>query len=140
TPYRSLEFGLNAYIRQAIPSRLSWRGAFEPVPVMDDARDGFDRIFGGGVEDPRRLAEITAQRQTVLDAVMDDYRRLNARLGAEDRRRLDAHLTAIRDVEARISATDTTSACDLPARPDSGLSYPDAGRAMLDMMVMAMAC
>lgn len=138
--YRSLEFGLNAYIRQAIPSRLSWRAQFEPVPVMDDAREGFDRIFGSGVEDPRRLAEIVAQRQTVLDAVMDDYRRLNGQLGAEDRRRLDAHLTAIREVEGRISATDTTSACEPPATPGTDLSYPEAGRAMLDMMVMSMAC
>jgi hypothetical protein len=138
--YRSLEFGLNAFIRQAIPSRLSWRAPFEPVPPMDDPATAFDRIFGGGVSDPRRLAELQAQRTTVLDAVMDDYHRLNVRLGADDRRRLDAHLTAIRDVEGRISAIDTTTACEEPARPAEGGAYPAKGVAHMELMAMAMAC
>ena len=139
SPYRSLEFGLNASIRQAIPSRMSWRAPFEPVPVMEEPAAAFERVFGSGVEDPARLAEIQAQRQTVLDAVMDDYSRLNARLGAEDRRRLDAHLTAIRDVEARISAMAPDSACEVPELGPTG-TFPEKGRAMMDMMVMAMAC
>ena len=137
--YRSLEFGLNAFIRQAIPSRLCWRAPFEPVPPMDDPAVAFDRIFGSGVTDPMRLAELKAQRETVLDAVMDDYHRLNSRLGADDRRRLDAHLTAIRDVETRIAAADTMTACEIPGRPGDG-GYPEKGRAHLDLMVMSMAC
>jgi hypothetical protein len=137
--FQSLVFGRNCDIRQAIPTRISWSDVFEPVHPMQDPAAAFDRIFGGGVEDPARLEEIQAQRRSVLNAVMDDYRRLNARLGADDRRRLDQHLTAISDVEREIASIDVTTACEIPDRPTVS-SYPDAVAAHMRLAVMAMSC
>ena len=40
-----------------------------------------------------------ALRRSVLDAVMADVEKINARVGTADRIRLDQHLTGIRELE-----------------------------------------
>jgi hypothetical protein len=49
----------------------------------------------------RRLA----QRKSVLDAVAQDLTALQGRLGVSERGKVDAHLTAVREFEKRLSAT-----------------------------------
>ncbi|MFK5284018.1 DUF1552 domain-containing protein, partial [Lacticaseibacillus paracasei] len=65
--------------------------------------------------------------------------RLSCRLGASDRERLDAHLTAVRDVESRLSL-GARLACTVPATPRGDLDYPETGRAQMDLLANALAC
>lgn len=139
TRFRSLEFGVNSGIRQQIPSFMSWGGPFEPLPRMNEPGPAFDRIFGDGVTDPARLEQLKLQRRSVLDAVLGEYHRLDGMLGPDDRRRLDAHMTAIREVETRIEALDAATQCVLPMR-EAPSAFDQVGRVHMDMMVMAMAC
>ena len=99
---------LNAGFDGLIPAILlsMFVGGFTGLiagPVTGLAVGLFTRLFGGGVAtNPRTRARLNA-----LDAVRDDARRLQQRLGAADRARLDAHLTAIREVR-RILIERTT--------------------------------
>ena len=63
--------------------------------------------FGGAVDDAPRLK--------VLDAVRADIERLDKRLGARDKQRLEAHLVAIEELERKIEAV--TPQCALPEIP-----------------------
>ena len=68
---------------------------------------------------------------------------LNARLAGGDRQRLDAHLSAIRDLEQRLSAPVPT--CAPPGRPGAvDLTQDDneqtIGRLHMDLMAAALAC
>lgn len=137
--FRSLEFGYDTGIQQPIPSRMSWRGEFDPVPSMDDPGAAFDRVFAEGVQDPQRLVDLRDQRVTVLDAVLGDYRRLRRVLGPEDQRRVDQHLTALREIEQRVQAQDTSGACDVPERRTAS-DATEHGQIQSDLMTMAMAC
>lgn len=127
-----------------------------PVPPRTVPRAIFDSLFKdlGGAGDAERL-----RSKSVLDAVLEEYRLLQGKLGGLDRQKVDAHLSAIRTLEQTIAAG--TAACTVPdfgneldlpsaAGSDKGgdgfvdsakdMAIPRTGRLMIDMMVMAMAC
>jgi uncharacterized protein DUF1552 len=124
---------------------VSHRGPDSPLAPEVSPANLFTRLFGGGLAtDPRTRARLSA-----LDAVRDDARRLQQRLGAADRARLDAHLTAISEVRREILATapPATGACVVPPAPaetnaDVNGNEPlqAVSRAMSDLLALAWAC
>ena len=114
-----------------------------PFPRWKTQGDAFDRIFGEAVTttDTSALLRSREQQLSVVDAVIDDYRRLSVRLGPEDRERIDRHLSALREVETAIEGLDVTTSCEVPTREDASTGdIPAAGAIHLEMMVRAMAC
>lgn len=129
-------------------AQMSHRGPDSPMPQQTNPAQVFNTLFASFTPkdptDPRdRL------RASVLDAVQDDARTLQARLGTSDRQRLDAHLTAVSELRARILALPPvyTSSCVKPAQPtqtntDLGGVEPfeAVNQAMSDLLAMAFAC
>lgn len=148
TAFRSLEFGVQANldINRQITSRMCYRGPFEVLPPENDPRAAFDSIFLQLGTDPVELAKLKARRASVLDRVKGDFDRLNAKLGGNDRQKLDAHLQAIREVEQSLEAAGGPLAgCELPdepgdVNPGSNDQYPTIGRLQMDLMAMALTC
>lgn len=136
--FGSLVFGVQCDVDMAIPSRISWKGPFEPVRPMQEPATAFDRIFGTATGDVASRETERSQRLFVVDAVLEDYQRLHARVGAEDRLRLEAHLESLYEVERTIERLDL-GACALPERVHS-TDLETIGTANLDMMVAALAC
>jgi hypothetical protein len=138
-PYKSLEFGVKAEgISQALPSRISYSGPGEPVIPMNDAGNAFDRIFAplaGGVEaaDARKR-----RRELVLSSVTGDLGRLRNQLGADDRRRIDAHLASIEGVQRQLTEL-SGAVCD-PIDRGNSTEYQMLGRLQMDMLVQSLKC
>ena len=147
TAFRSIEFGVRALLDPArqVTSRMCYRGPFEVLPPENDPSAAFDAFFGNLDGDPAEIAALKARRQSVLDFVKDDFEALNAKLGGNDRLKLEAHLDAIRAVETSLNAEGGPLAgCD-PMAPMAGDplandNYPAVGQAQMDLMVMALAC
>jgi hypothetical protein len=146
TKFRSLEFGVQVR-SSSIWSRMSYTGPDQPVPHREDPNQNFTDLFSDLGTDPFELAVIKRRRKSVLDAVMKDYEAFNRRLGADDKARLDKHLTAIRELEKRLDATGSFGeACEVPTVELPGDAYqqnenfPITGKAQMDMLVMALAC
>jgi hypothetical protein len=81
------------------PNQLMW-----PEGRSDVA---FNNILGGAVVgpvDPAILARQQAQNKSVLDFALSDMTRLRAQLPASQYPKLDAHMQAMRELEARITA------------------------------------
>jgi len=81
------------------------------------------------------------RRQSVLDYVLEDARDLHARLGGNDRRKLDEYLSSVREVERRIQFAEGETRVPLPKgfeRP-RGVpeEYENHVRLMYDLMVLA---
>lgn len=140
TRFPSLELGVGVQIG-TVYARMSYASGGRPVAPEDDPLAVFNRLFG------QASPELRARRKSVLDTVSEDYAALDARLGAEDRRRLDAHLTAVREIELTHTSPGFSPAgtCQLPAidRPGDiygNASYPAVGKAQMDLLVMALAC
>ena len=126
----------------AYTNTVSWRTPTTPVPVEDNPRRIFERLFGDGdsTDPAARLARLREQR-TILDFVREDLARLSSGLGQGDLRKLDEYLTAVRDVERRIDHAERQSAeMKMPVmeRP-SGVpdNFDEHSKLMIDLQVLA---
>jgi uncharacterized protein DUF1552 len=114
----------------------------------------FDRMFKGLVpphapasmgSDPTRDLEVS-----VLDAVRQDAQELQARLGRDDRARLDFHLTSIGALEEQLrgqgqAGVGADLSCAIPTVGPTGGGSSDGldaklARVQSDLLVMALAC
>ena len=127
---------------------ISHRGPDSPLPQEFNPAALFSRLFATfTAQDPTDPRD--RLRASVLDAVKEDTRRLQAKLGAPDRARLDAHLESINEVRSRILALPPalTSSCVLPDPPTednhdiSGIEQLESvSRVMSDLLALAWAC
>jgi hypothetical protein len=106
---KSIHCGVHAVNYAAINAgRLSFSATApaQQVPCELDLYALYERVFGpmGGDQDAQRAQKRLAQRKSVLDAVAGDLTALERRLGPNEREKVDIHLTALRDFEARLSA------------------------------------
>ncbi|MCE2828112.1 MAG: DUF1552 domain-containing protein [Verrucomicrobium sp.] len=120
---------------------VSWRTASTPMPPEVDPKLAFDRLFAGGDDD--EAAEAKARRQarraSVLDFVLEDARRLHGQLGRNDQQKLDEYMSAVRDVERRITMADKVGV-ELPdhTRPQGVPSkFEDHVKLMFDILTLA---
>ena len=121
---------------------ISWQSATTPLTPENNPRLVFERLFGSGAHGERAAnaqSRIMARR-SVLDFVMDDARRMQGRLGTNDREKLDQYLTGIRDVEVRIQKAEQFGPNVDPDQPTpAGVpqSHADYVDLMYDMMLIA---
>jgi hypothetical protein len=119
---------------------LSWRNATTPLPTEVNPKAVFDRLFGDGQTDPETVAR-NEIRVSVLDAVLEDARSLNRRLGGNDQRKLEQYLTGIREVEQRITHATQLAPVDVPSDFSRPTGVPtdltEHMRLMYDLMVLA---
>ena len=151
TRFPSLELGVDPSAQSgncdsgyscAYSSNLSWRTPTQPAAKEINPRAVFERLFGDGdadaMTDRRRR-----YKRSLLDFVSEDARRLQGRLGATDRRKVDEYLTAVREIERRLAMAEQkrleeTERPDAVAKPDGiPKDNQDHIRLMLDMLVLA---
>jgi hypothetical protein len=145
TKFKSLEFGVKVE-GSTVWDRMSYTGSNQPNPPESNPFAMFTRAFGDLGADPLGLAKLAAQRKSVLDAVASDYQSLSARVGADDKQKLDAHLAAIRDIEMRLMSGGQLGAACVKPMPGAMFdymataNYEQAGHLQMDLLVMALAC
>ena len=107
TPLPSLELGVvpvstgvdsNVGYTRIYGSHIAWKGPKSPLAKEIHPYFVFTRLFQAG----RKRPGAEREDRLLLDRVLGDARRLERRLGAGDRRRLDEYLQAVRSVEERL--------------------------------------
>lgn len=147
TRLRSLELGVQTSAWGAgAQTRMAYAAPSVFASPDDDPRSVFSRVFGGGSGTPSGADLAAKRRKSVLDAVQADLRDLRARVGAEERLKLDQHLSSIRELEKTLgldgggttSCTGGTppAAIDHQANPN----MPTVGKSQMDLLVAALAC
>jgi hypothetical protein len=135
---------------------ISYPSAGNSATPEDSPMKAFERLFGksnpsgggsgGGMPDELAVS--------VLDANLKDLQELTGKLGSVEKKKLDLHLEALREVERRVKGIPgmtppPKATCSDPRIDTSGLSeavlydpanFPKILRAQLDLMVQAMAC
>ena len=119
---------------------LAWKNATTPLPTEVNPRAVFDRLFSDQPNDPETKAR-NELRASVLDAVLEDAKDLNRKLGGNDRQKLDQYLTGVREVEQRITRSEKLSPVVLPDDTERPEGVPadltEHIRLMCDLMVLA---
>ncbi len=122
---------------------ISWGSPTSPLPMIRDPRVVFDQMFG--VMGAGSGAERRERRQedlSILDFVRASAKRLERRLGAQDRVRLTDYLDNVREIERRIQAVekrnDSGEPRELPTAP-KGIpdSFAEHVKLMFDLQMLA---
>lgn len=151
TRFKSLECGVQVDPIENTFCSLSYTGSLQPIRAQNSPAQIFARAFSG-LTPPSNASQSAALEQarldgkSVIDFVVRDLGSLRPKLGAEEQRKVDAHLEAIRGVEKSLTTSAAAGAsCQLPAKPGA-LDYnandniPAVGRLQMDLLVMALAC
>jgi len=125
-----------------------YAGKGQPISISGVPKDVYGRLLPNGPQnqDPAQLAKILAQQQSVLDHVQADFTKLQSKAGALDKQRLDAHATAIRDLERRLALAPASCVEPDPSIVDPAVNQNTAAsfNATLDVMLrlaqVALAC
>jgi hypothetical protein len=141
TRFSSLELAIEG-------NSLAWSRDGIQLPSERNTQTIFNNLFGVEKDGKDVVRRRLARRGSILDLVADDAKRVNHKLGNEDRNKLDEYLTAVRQVEERTERAN--SWLDIPkpevsaeeaARLTRKLSMAEAGeyyRLFYDLMVLAL--
>jgi hypothetical protein len=125
----------------AYANTIAWRSPTTPLPMENDPRAVFDRLFGAtdSTDAGARRARAIKER-SILDSVSDRVRELQGNLGQRDHAKIAEYLDAVRDVERRIQKAEQQSARELPSveRP-AGVppTFEEHARLMFDLLLLA---
>jgi hypothetical protein len=125
----------------AYTNTISWKNPTTPLPMENDPRAIFERMFGdGGTTDAAtRLARMKTD-QSILDSITQKASSLSAALGQSDRGKISQYLDAIRDIERRIQKAEEQSARSIPVVDQpAGVpgTYEEHAKLLFDMQVLA---
>lgn len=123
-------------------ARLSWRAAGDPVVPATDPYKVFMQVFGGasampsgGMPDPA-VTRARDMKKSILDNVIADLNRFSARVGTEDKAKIESHLESIRALETELDRQAVTPTGKIPALPPGvNTSSTDAFEATTKMMI-----
>lgn len=120
---------------------ISWKNPSTPLPMENNPRVVFERLFGD--RDSTDRGEVVARIQeerSVLDFVSEGASRLMKDVGPTDRAKLTQYLDAVRDVERRIQLAEEQASRELPIvqRPVSVPgTFTEHIKLLIDLQVLA---
>lgn len=145
TPVRSIQAGVSK--RTSIMDSgttmhsLSHRSTNEALFPVFNPKQVFQTLFGEFVPKP----DDSSLRLSVLAAVREDIKKLQGKLGAGDKQRLEAHLDGVAQLEEKLQTVPPT--CMIPMQPteenvDVNGDEPitNVNKVMSDLLVYAFKC
>ncbi len=141
TPYRSLELGVRSGISHP-GSRMIYSGPRQPLPPEGNPAALLGRLFGGGGP---AFAALRQTRKSTIDVVKADLESYRASAGVDDREKLDAHLSAVRGIEARLEQKNVAcrrapQVAKTDLDPNALENTPAVLDLQQDLVVAALAC
>ncbi len=120
---------------------LSWRTPTTPIPMENNPRRVFERLFGDvGSTDPAERRALLRRNNSILDSLTEATGDLLKGLGLNDRNKISEYLDSIRDIERRIQIAEQQSSRELPSleRP-AGVpaTFQEHAKLMYDLQVLA---
>jgi hypothetical protein len=141
--YGRMEGGCDPGFACIYSNNIAWHNETTPAIKEVNPRVVFDRLFAGRKQSDHG-AETEDQREmynrSILDYTRQSLSKLNDKLGASDRHRLDEYVTSIREIERRLDAPPSDikplpAGVVRPTRiPDT---YKEHFRVMADLLILA---
>lgn len=138
TAYQSLTFSAtnDTEITQGF---LSFKDGGQTGDVLRSPQQIFDTLFKDFSDPNQDMAAIRARKQSVLDYIKEDAKRLQLNLGSADKARVQQHLEAVFEVEKQIQG-GLGAGCMLPEAPGGAGDMHARFKQMMDLGVIALAC
>ncbi|MFM8471284.1 MAG: DUF1552 domain-containing protein [Limisphaerales bacterium] len=121
---------------------LAWDARGKPVAGLENPVAAFHRLFSNDSTPLTERQAMLAQKRSVLDAVLEDARRVQRGLTKTDTDKLDEYFQSIRDIEVRLGKDEQW--LNVPkskppvAEPKPGLAGREEIKVMYDLIVAAL--
>jgi hypothetical protein len=125
----------------AYTNTIAWSTPTTPLPIENDPRAVFERLFGttGSTDRAARMARIQRDR-SILDFVGGEIGSLEKVIGPKDRVKIEEYFDSVRDIERRIQMAEQQNTRELPV-VDQPVGVPsDYGqhaKLMMDLLALA---
>jgi Protein of unknown function (DUF1552) len=125
----------------AYTNTIAWSSPKTPLPVENDPRAVFERLFGtvGSTDRAARMERIQQDR-SILDYVSGQMGRLVNVVGPQDKVKIDEYLDSLRDIERRIQMAEAQNSRELPVVDQPvGIpgDYAQHAKLMMDLLALA---
>lgn len=142
TSYKSLEFGVRSGGNHP-GSRMIYTGSQTPLAPETNPWAAFKRLIGDIGKSTEELERMRTERRSVLDVLDSELSSLQGKLGAADQQKIDAHLTAVREIEMRLQNSNV--ACQGPVLGsevdvNKSSNTPVVMDAMISLMASTLSC
>ena len=85
---------------------ISYSITGKPIPAENNPRQIFNRLFRADRASLETQRKNLKRRIKLVDAVLENARALNKKLGKSDREKMDQYLTSLNEVESRLIASE----------------------------------
>lgn len=133
----SLELGV--FPANDLIDQISYSETGMSLPAIGSPLGAFQRLFDLTNLDPGEAAKARERDVSVLDHLGGEIESLRAKIGTQERRLLDEHLTLVSDLESQLGLPYVPLDCELPAAP-TGLGLVDTFQSQLRNAVTAFRC
>lgn len=125
----------------AYTNTIAWRDETTPLPIENDPRAVFERLFGtsGSTDAGARLARMKRD-QSILDFVGSEIKGLDKVIGPQDKIKVTEYLDSVRDIERRIQLAEAQNSRELPVvEQPVGVptDYAEHAKLMMDLLALA---
>jgi hypothetical protein len=125
----------------AYTNTIAWSTPATPLPIENDPRAVFERLFGTTESTDRaaRMARIRRDR-SILDFVSSETASLGKVIGPLDKSKVEQYLEAVRDIERRIQMAESQNTRELPVVDQPvGIpsDYATHAKLMMDLLALA---
>jgi hypothetical protein len=118
---------------------ISFRSPTTPLPMENDPRKLFIRLFGQG-DNAAERARLSKQYVSLLDMVGGEVKQLQRVVGPSDNAMLSDYLESIREIERRIQKMEARdlSKVEIPNAPKEGaIQFDERINLMFDLVALA---
>jgi Protein of unknown function (DUF1552) len=124
----------------AYTNTIAWSSPKTPLPIENDPRAVFERLFGtAGSTDPAARAARIKRDRSILDFVSSQMNGLMNVVGPQDKTKIDEYLDSVRDIERRIQMAESQNR-ELPLVDQPvGIptDYAQHAKLMMDLLALA---
>jgi hypothetical protein len=125
----------------AYTNTIAWRTPTTPLPIENDPRAVFERLFGtsGSTDPAARLARMRRDK-SILDFVGAEAGSLERVIGPQDKIKITEYFDAVRDIERRIQMAEAQNSRELPLVDQPvgvPTDYAEHAQLMMDLLALA---
>jgi hypothetical protein len=125
----------------AYGNTVSWRTPTTPIPMENNPRAVFERLFGvSDSTDARARLRYLKKDRSILDSVAGELAQFRKGIDGGDRAKVEQYLDSVRDIERRIHKAEAQSDKELPVlEQPTGIpaSYEEHVTLMFDLATVA---
>jgi hypothetical protein len=125
----------------AYTNTIAWRNETTPLPIENDPRAVFERLFGTSGSTDRAARTTRMERdKSILDFVGQEIGGLEKLIGPQDKVKLNEYLDSVRDIERRIQLAEAQNSRELPVVDQPvgvPTDYAQHAKLMMDLLALA---